>query len=56
LAGNSKRAPSKNERTSILMMIGLRQLEGEASNDIFWIYYLPGYEFLLLESVFSQIK
>jgi len=23
---------------------------------MFWLFYIPGYEFLLLESIYSQIK
>jgi|688.fasta_scaffold2743985_1 hypothetical protein len=48
-----KRTPGKGEKLAILMLIGLKPVE---EGETFWIFYIPGYEFLLLEHVYAQIK
>jgi hypothetical protein len=50
----SKRVLKKEEPSPILMIVGLVNEQAEDSEP-FWVFYIPGYEFLLPETVYAQI-
>lgn len=52
-SSNMKRTPGKGERSHIQMLLGLKPVE---EGETFWVFYIPGYEFILLEHIYTQIK
>jgi hypothetical protein len=50
---NAKRTPGKGERAPIQMLVGLKEVSTE---QLFWVFYWPGYEFLVPEEVYQLIE
>jgi hypothetical protein len=61
----NKRNQTRNEINHIIMLLELEIIpeksvyeisEEDTENEIFWIFYIPGYDFLLQDEIYSQIK